>query len=87
MAGTAKPKTTKTTKKPAGAATAKAPRKTATKTSSAPKASREHMIAEAAYYKAEKRGFSGGDHVRDWLEAEAEIGLTAPKKRKAPAKK
>jgi len=31
------------------------------------------MIAEAAYYLAEHRGFQGGDPVRDWLLAEAEI--------------
>jgi sterol desaturase/sphingolipid hydroxylase (fatty acid hydroxylase superfamily) len=31
------------------------------------------MIAEAAYYKAEKRGFSPGDDMRDWLEAKREI--------------
>jgi choline dehydrogenase-like flavoprotein len=34
---------------------------------------RESMIAEAAYYRAERRGFDGGDPVSDWLEAEAEI--------------
>ena len=34
---------------------------------------RDCMIAEAAYYRAEKRGFDGGDAVRDWLEAEREI--------------
>jgi len=34
---------------------------------------RESMIAEAAYYLAERRGFDGGDPVADWLEAEAEI--------------
>ena len=28
------------------------------------------MIAEAAYYLAEKRNFQGGDPVNDWLEAE-----------------
>jgi sterol desaturase/sphingolipid hydroxylase (fatty acid hydroxylase superfamily) len=31
------------------------------------------MIAEAAYYKAEKRGFYPGDDIRDWLEAKREI--------------
>ena len=31
------------------------------------------MIAEAAYYKAEKRGFSPGNDIRDWLEAKSEI--------------
>ena len=31
------------------------------------------MIAEAAYLRAEKRGFTGGDPVRDWMEAEREV--------------
>jgi phosphatidylserine/phosphatidylglycerophosphate/cardiolipin synthase-like enzyme len=34
---------------------------------------RQQMIAEAAYFRAERRGFNGGDTVRDWYEAEAEI--------------
>ncbi len=34
---------------------------------------REHMIAEAAYYMAEHRHFQGGDPLRDWLQAQAEI--------------
>jgi hypothetical protein len=34
---------------------------------------RHRMIAEAAYYRAERRGFNGGDAVRDWCEAEAEV--------------
>jgi archaellum component FlaC len=34
---------------------------------------RYQMIAEAAYFHAEKRGFAGGDAMQDWLEAEAEI--------------
>jgi ABC-type transporter Mla subunit MlaD len=34
---------------------------------------RRQMIAEAAYFKAERRGFNGGDVVRDWCEAEAEV--------------
>ena len=33
------------------------------------------MIAEAAYYRAEQRGFAEGDPVRDWLEAEAEVSM------------
>ena len=37
-------------------------------------AERCRMIAAAAYYRAEKRGFTGGDPVQDWLAAEAEIG-------------
>ncbi|MDR3392742.1 MAG: DUF2934 domain-containing protein [Sulfuriferula sp.] len=41
------------------------------------------MIAEAAYFRAQKRGFSLGDTARDWLEAEAEINrmLQAPRSR------
>ena len=33
----------------------------------------EKMIAEAAYYRAGQRGFSDGNDVFDWLEAEKEI--------------
>ena len=32
-----------------------------------------HMIAEAAYFRAERRGFQGGCPMEDWLEAEYEI--------------
>lgn len=32
-----------------------------------------HMIAEAAYYRAEKRGFMPGFELEDWLAAEREI--------------
>ena len=31
------------------------------------------MIAVAAYYRAEKRGFGPGAELEDWLDAEAEI--------------
>jgi hypothetical protein len=34
---------------------------------------RHRMIETAAYYRAKKRGFSDGDPVKDWLEAEGEI--------------
>jgi predicted nucleic acid-binding Zn-ribbon protein len=34
---------------------------------------RNQMIAEAAYFRAEQRGFNGGDCMVDWVEAEAEI--------------
>lgn len=34
---------------------------------------RLQMIAVAAYYRAEHRGFSDGDPLADWLGAEAEI--------------
>jgi hypothetical protein len=31
------------------------------------------MISEAAYYRAEKRGFSPGLEAEDWIQAEAEV--------------
>lgn len=34
---------------------------------------RYQMIAQAAYYRAERRGFIIGDTTQDWLDAEAEI--------------
>ena len=34
---------------------------------------RRVMVAEAAYYRAEKRGFAPGQETADWLAAEAEI--------------
>ena len=37
------------------------------------RAERDQMIAEAAYYLAERRGFKGGCDLHDWLEAEARI--------------
>jgi hypothetical protein len=34
---------------------------------------RGRLIAEAAYYRAERRGFAPGHEVQDWLDAEREI--------------
>lgn len=34
---------------------------------------RRRMIAEAAYYLAQRRGFAAGDVTADWLAAEAQI--------------
>ena len=34
---------------------------------------RQHMIAESAYYRAEKRGFAPGNELQDWLDAEDEL--------------
>ena len=34
---------------------------------------RRAMIAEAAYYKAEHRGFASGYELEDWLAAETEV--------------
>lgn len=67
------PKTEKTTAKKAAT-----PRKKAVKASTAAKVSPEQryeMIATAAYFIAEKRGFSGGYEMNDWISAEAEIDL------------
>lgn len=34
---------------------------------------REQMIAEAAYFHAERRGFAPGNEMSDWLQAEADV--------------
>ena len=34
---------------------------------------REQMVAEAAYFHAERRGFAPGDEMSDWLRAEADV--------------
>jgi hypothetical protein len=34
---------------------------------------RRRMIEESAYLRAERRGFTAGDEVEDWLLAEAEV--------------
>jgi hypothetical protein len=36
-------------------------------------AQRHQLISEAAYFKAEQRGFEGDDALRDWLDAESHI--------------
>jgi hypothetical protein len=73
-------KTVAAKKKTAAAA---APSKTRKKAPTAAKAAkprhgippeeRQRLIAQAAYIKAEQRGFSGGSPEQDWLLAEAEI--------------
>jgi hypothetical protein len=46
------------------------------------------LIAEAAYYRAKKRGFTPGHEVEDWVQAEAEvlrrIGADEPPGRSTP---
>jgi hypothetical protein len=39
----------------------------------APDETREELIALAAYYRAERRGFEPGGELQDWLAAEAEV--------------
>lgn len=62
--------------------TKKAPAKQPSAAQSAPKShqkqsvtplERWRMVAESAYYRAEARGFLGGNPIEDWLEAEREI--------------
>ncbi len=46
------------------------------KTKYAPRLSpeeRELLVAEAAYFIAERRGFAAGRELDDWLQAEAEV--------------
>ncbi|MGE5027642.1 MAG: DUF2934 domain-containing protein [Betaproteobacteria bacterium] len=61
-----------------------APKKTAAKSATPAKIhvspeQRYCMIAEAAYYHAERRGFQG-DPVKDWVAAEKEIEVLLSKK-------
>jgi hypothetical protein len=39
---------------------------------------RRRHIAEAAYYKAERRGFDGDRALDDWIEAERELAAIVP---------
>lgn len=58
--------------------TASTPRKARTsprKTSGISLQRRQEMVAEAAYLRAEQRGFTGGDALEDWLAAEREVDL------------
>jgi hypothetical protein len=70
---TSKPKTLPVRGKSAGRA-AKAPGDVAVNPVVNPE-ERHQMIALAAYYRAEQRGFVNSDPLRDWLEAEAEVML------------
>lgn len=39
---------------------------------------RLRLTQQKAYFRAERRGFVGGDAVADWLEAEAEVNSRFP---------
>jgi hypothetical protein len=39
----------------------------------APQTDRKSQIAVAAYYKAQHRGFTEGEEIKDWLAAEQEV--------------
>lgn len=45
---------------------------------------RTALIAEAAYFRAEKRGFAPGHEHEDWLAAEAEVDARLLKPKSAP---
>lgn len=40
---------------------------------------RQEAIAQAAYYKAEQRGFAPGYEMQDWLDAEREVASAEAK--------
>jgi len=46
---------------------------------------RQRMTAEAAYYRAQKRGFARGCELEDWLAAEAEISMATTDQQSPPA--
>lgn len=69
----AKARSTSTTVTAKVAAVPRTKKVPATSTARPTAAERERMIEEAAYYRAEQRGFQGGDPVQDWIEAEAEV--------------
>lgn len=52
---------------------AQRPRKTKAKAIRLEPEMRRAMIEESAYFRAERRGFVGGDPVADWLASEREI--------------
>jgi hypothetical protein len=45
---------------------------------------RRGMIAEAAYLRAERRGFAPGGEAEDWLAAEAEVDQLLRADRRTP---
>ena len=73
----AKPMTAATSPEKKTAPTKKAATKTKTTTSKPNKSitaeERWQMISEAAYFLAEKRGFSGGNPCDDWTQAESQV--------------
>jgi hypothetical protein len=72
-------------KKPVAPTKSAAPKKPAAKSATAAKSTvtpeqRYCMVAEAAYYHAERQGFMG-DPVQNWIAAEAEIAAILSKKK------
>jgi Protein of unknown function (DUF2934) len=76
-------------KAPAKADASPRPRKATKTTGAAPTlADWEARVRQAAYFRAERRGFAPGHEAEDWLAAEAEVaGALGPKpKPKAPGR-
>ena len=61
------------------------PHKKTTQTRLISEEERRRMIAEAAYLRAQQRGFEGGDPVADWLVAETEINKSLAKRSQHPS--
>jgi hypothetical protein len=71
-----KPRASKTAAPEKAAAVRKPPSKPGTSARKAGIAApdeRLRLIAETAYYRAERRSFTPGNELADWLEAEAEV--------------
>ena len=71
---TTRSKTASSDKTPKAVVTARKP-SASTKTAKISPQRRLDMIAEAAYLRAERRGFGPGDSLEDWLAAEQEVDL------------
>lgn len=83
---TTKPRATAATKTTTGSKTTAAAKTTAPRQRARSAADiavsteeRQRMIREAAYYRAEQRGFTSGDAMADWLAAEAEVNALLEK--------
>lgn len=87
-----KPKTTKaatTRKKSAAEGAPKTPKPRTRKKPESPDVSvpaeeRMQLIREAAYRRAEQRGFEGGSPEEDWYEAEKEVEEKLRRRKKTP---
>ena len=72
------PKRPASTKPKSVAATTRPPKPVVAK-AAAGDADRQSMVAMAAYFRAQKRGFAPGYEMEDWIAAEAEVAeLDAP---------
>ena len=56
-----------------------APAKAAPAGATATPAERQAMIAKAAYFIAQQRGFGGGNEAADWIQAEQQVDLVLKK--------